>query len=272
MSIQSLFQNFYSNKQKLNDTEVAELKNSHILFIPGIFSKFIHLFIGNYFHPQIKFLESHGITNYSILWSTELSCEAMSEKIKVVADAHEKILVVTHSKGGIDFLTFLVNNPTYKSKLRGWLCMQAPIQGSPFADFLFSYKIIRYPLYVPVLLFGGECRALEQLTSKYRKKFMKENNEQIDNILAQKNIIFLATSVELKSSPYAIPLLLGNIFYKNKNLMSDGLVAYQDAGINRVDISIHGVDHGTTVLPAKQNAFSNYKASRACFRTLLAST
>lgn len=269
MKIQNIFQDFYDENKEFSNEEIAELKKCHILFIPGIFSKFIHVFIGNYFKPQVRFLKKHGLDNYSILWSTELSCEGMAEKIRAVADKHEKILVITHSKGGIDFLTFLVNHPNYHHKLKGWLSLQAPIWGSQFADLLYSNPLIRFVFYIAVIMYGGEKKAAIQLTTGYRKKFMEKHKEEIEKIGSKKNIFFLASSVKREKGNYIVPLFLGNLFYRRNNMESDGLVAMKNAGINGVDIELNEVDHATTVLPAKQNKFSNFKATNAFFKILV---
>lgn len=269
MQTQSIFDHLYRENKELSEQEITELKDCHILFIPGIFSKFIHLFIGKYFKPQIKFLKKHGIDNYTILWSTELSCEGMAKKIKEVADRHKKILVITHSKGGIDFLTFLVNHPNYQEKLKGWLCLQAPIWGSQFADFLYANPLSRSFFKFTVVMYGGESKSAEQLTTHYRKNFMINNKAAIEDIVSRKNILFLASSVKSKKTSYGLPLMFGNLFYKKNKMHSDGLVEIESAAINRVDIRLDEVDHASTVLPAREKNFSNMKATSAFFRILI---
>lgn len=268
METQNLFQHLYDENKALTETEIAELSTCHIIFIPSIFSKFIHLFVGKYFKPQTRFLKKHNLKNYSVLWSTELSCESMGKKIKSIADKHEKIMVITHSKGGIDFLTFMVDHPQYSHKLKGWLCLQAPIWGSKFADLLYSFLPMRYVFYFFVLLYGGEKKSVIQLTTKYRTDFIAKNKFEIEKILKRKDIIFIASSNKNKNSAYGIPLLLGNIYYHTNNTPADGLVALEDAAIGQVHIELSDVDHASTVLPSKQKNFSNLKASSAFFRIL----
>lgn len=86
-----------------------------------------------------------------------------------------KVLIVSHSKGGLDTLDALINaDDSLLATVHGWLSLQAPFLGSPLADAGSGV--------LPINL-GAVTRALEDIHVSVRRPYMKRLEGDITSLL-----------------------------------------------------------------------------------------
>ena len=88
---------------------------------------------------------------------------------------NRKVLIVSHSKGGLDTLDALLNaDDSLQGTVHGWLSLQAPFFGSPLADV--GSRALPFNL-------GDGIRALGDLQVSVRDPYMKRHERDIARLL-----------------------------------------------------------------------------------------
>jgi triacylglycerol lipase len=185
-------------QEKLKETPTSQdkdlLKDYKVLFVNGIFTEFFEKIIkvpkrfgfsfskatAQTFFDQKEFFKARGIPFDVVPVQSSERCDYNA---KVIADQirkeRKKIILFTHSKGGVDTLHALIKYPEIQEKIAGWIALNTPFKGTPVADF-FSYRTWpRYLANIFVGAIGGGEGTYKCLTQTYRKGYLFRNGPEI---------------------------------------------------------------------------------------------
>ncbi|HEY8206717.1 MAG TPA: alpha/beta hydrolase [Myxococcaceae bacterium] len=143
------------------------------LVIGGLFGK--HL--PGYMDENVDALKSQGLDARQVPVDPDASVKQNAETIrKAIEEATKdgsKVVLIGHSKGGVDAAAALAMHPELKEKVRAMVAIQSPFGGSPIAQDIESTPIIR-PLVNGVVseLFRGDPKSVKDLTYDAREKFL----------------------------------------------------------------------------------------------------
>jgi pimeloyl-ACP methyl ester carboxylesterase len=139
------------------------------------------------FQTQMRYFDAQGVayqnlSDASKAFDTSESVEHNAAAILgFLRTTHKKIVIVTHSKGGLDTLEALLDAPELWGKtVVGWVALQAPFHGSPLAD--------SSPPAVSDLLLsavGGNGQSVEDLKTVTRRPYMEANEDRIAKLTAR---------------------------------------------------------------------------------------
>ena len=150
------------------------------------------------FFTQMEALEAAGasyrnVSRVSPSFDTSNSVENNARAIReAIRAANKPVILVTHSKGGLDTLEALLAVPGFWGrKVVGWVALQAPFHGSPVAD---PAPSTVHDLLLRVV--GGNGQALDDLKTSTRAAYMEENAERIAELTARVPVISAYTVYE----------------------------------------------------------------------------
>jgi hypothetical protein len=150
------------------------------------------------FHTQMSYFDVEGIayqnlSDASASFDTSESVEHNAAAIlRYLRSADKQIVIVSHSKGGVDTLAALLDAPElWGSTVVGWVALQAPFYGSPVAD--------PAPSAINALLLsavGGNGQSIDDLKTETRAPYMAANAERIADLTASIPIISAYSTYE----------------------------------------------------------------------------
>ncbi|MEQ1875435.1 MAG: hypothetical protein ABL958_02235 [Bdellovibrionia bacterium] len=256
------------------------LKGTQVLFIEGIMANYVHL-MGDlimkqfgtytYFDEQEAYVRSIGLGVTRVKLETENS--AVKNSI-VVANAIRKetkpIILLTHSKGGVDAMMALLNNPDLVQKVVGIVSLQSPFLGTPVADYLETTQPWKAIAYLSLAVMGGSGESLKDLSTAQRIPWYQKNQAAIMKLQSQIPILSFASHKmpEAGNKDDTVFKFSRDIMLEKMNAETDGLVPWKSAILpGGPYIAIEGVDHAASVSKTKQIALDQLKFTRAIFGT-----
>jgi hypothetical protein len=281
----NLSENYLKTRKGLNpnhDRVLRErLKDVTVVFLPGILSETaidgsrqplnFSLIVGDYFKDSMKWLTSQKIKNERIIVESEDTVDNNSKYIaKELRKIKGDVVVISHSKGGVEFLNVLLENEDIRKKTRGWIAMQTPFYGAYIADFFADTSIINIGTKWVFSFFGGSIDGLKSLSPSVLVKFQRKNKSSIKEALKGINFLQYVTYIENEFGPES-PLESVRDLISLKKGRNDGLVEVSTAYIPFGNYIIEdGVDHLATVLNFKNvrllprviNRYKNWRFDR----------
>jgi hypothetical protein len=246
------------------------------VLVPGFF----HEWFKGYMDPIRDWLSSHSIQHSTAVIGSDQSSASNADQIALhVQSAQKPVLILAHSRGGVDVLESLIRHPHLQSKVYGVIFIQSPFFGTWIADF-FSGRSARsqaldawsrfllhsrlLPQSLRKKLFGI-WQSTKALTALHRQAWMKENALEVEKIFESSTGLTVIT----KDQSF-LKLRLFEFFrmiMQRKGIMSDGVVperSMQIPGVARV--ALEHLNHAFFV-------FRNRKAQSQqfdiCSRALL---
>ncbi|KPK17701.1 MAG: hypothetical protein AMJ62_01030 [Myxococcales bacterium SG8_38] len=150
------------------------------------------------FHAQELYFDAEGIayqnlSKVSPSFDTSESVEHNADAIlEFLRNTDKQIVIVSHSKGGLDTLEALLDAPElWGETVAGWVALQAPFYGSPVADP--SPSAINAVLLSAV---GGNGESLDDLKTTTRTPYMDAREAQIAALSASVPIISAYSTYE----------------------------------------------------------------------------
>jgi triacylglycerol lipase len=143
------------------------------LVIGGLFGK--HL--PGYMDGNVNALKEQGLDARKVNVDSDASVKTNAETIrKAIEDATRdgsQVVLLGHSKGGVDAAAALAMHPELKDKVRAMVAIQSPFGGSPIAQDIETTPIIK-PLVNGLVseLFRGDPKSVKDLTYDAREKFL----------------------------------------------------------------------------------------------------
>ncbi len=239
---QDLYTEFFQQQAMGNYSteELERLKGYIIVFVPGLAYK-QDTTTGADFARQRRLLQLQGITNELIEvgeWDlADDNAIIIAARLKELSKKHDKIMVVSASKGGLETALALgkILKPEETTSIKSWINVGGILRGSPIAD-----NYLKFPKcwFAELMLWvkGKKINIVQDMSYKNRKdsfgllKF-PENIKIINFVGAP-----LATKIDKEiRSRYCSMLELGP---------NDGLTPLADETVgNGVIISEIGLDH-----------------------------
>ncbi|MGR9108765.1 MAG: esterase/lipase family protein [Gammaproteobacteria bacterium] len=203
----------------LNDTEILELSRRYrVILLKGFLGDVLPKRFDSYFFDQMRWMRDHGID----YWRLEADSGYGTQKLpqnngdaiaKAVRTFHQqqpdkRILLVSHSKGGIDALEALLRrNDSMDGEPAGWIALQAPFRGTPVANWATENRLFN-PLVERLLggLFKGDTKVAASMTVDARSDYMTRNSRDILNLAERLDILAFASSCAPGDSSLFRPL------------------------------------------------------------------
>lgn len=236
------------SKDLLSSENIEKVRNLNILFIPGFLANQL-LKIGPYFDDQMAWLTKQHIENSRVPINSEEDPVINGQTIVIaLRESKKPVLLIGHSKGGIDILQALVSNEDLWPKVKGLVLIQSPLYGSPIADSVCGSNFKRTLVFAVLKSMGGDETSLKSLQSGERQKWMNEHKEILEKLWTSIPILSIATWKDAKGLKDSWLSLLRNEMVKNNGVKNDGLVPWMSAVYPGTDyVAIGGLDHAVTI-------------------------
>lgn len=174
------------------------IRASRILFVPAVLSgialKASRLRLVEYLTHQVRQLRDEGFDADIVQVDTGATVEHNADRLAEIVIAHHRpTWVITHSKGGLDFLHMLVAHPEALRFVDGWISFQAPFMGSPVADVASGSTRARKISGAALRVLGSDLAALEDLRTDRRARYMAEHTARIARLGEELAIMCVAT-------------------------------------------------------------------------------
>jgi triacylglycerol lipase len=247
------FESLHAQVKAGKDVMPAEAKDCVFLAVGGLLSQYAPKEL--YFDDNLDALEDAGLQVGRVPVDTDMGVEHNAAIVRqAVLDAAKdgkKVVLMGHSKGGLDSAAALAMYPELKEHVRALVTVQSPYGGSPMAQDLLDNPLVRYGLGGAVEALGGSIQAGEDLTYNSRQKFLAKYPmpEGIPTV-SMASTTFKPTS----------PLFAFQEYMQQRyGVKSDGLVVPQDAFIpGSKAVTLHGLDHLESTI-TNPNPFKSYK-------------
>ena len=240
----SSFQSIYANAAKGVDVLPPAAKQCKYMMVPGLFTERYP----GYMDENVKALEGQGLDVQRIGIDTDASVEVNAKAIRqAILEASEdgsQVVLVGHSKGGVDATAALSLYPELKSKVRGVVSMQAPYGGTPIAsDIAACPELLPHVKSFIKRVFGGDPKSLIDLSYATRQSFLEAHPYPSDV-----PTVCLATS---SSHPLSLTAAASRYVLQRYGEPSDGLVPKKDAIIpGSKYVAIDDLDHAGPAMAA----------------------
>jgi len=252
---------YYNKKIPHTDRFFKQLRPYKILLIPGVLSESffkesnqkikINFLLGEIFQDHEQFLQKYKLDYQKLILESEQSPAFNGKEIeKAILSSPKKLIIFSHSKGGLDALMAFKNNPSLLKKIKGWVTVQTPFYGSAVAEFFDKFKLGRKTAKWLFEMLGGEIDGLKSLNLSVRESFMKKKTNQIliKKILNSTRVINFG-SFRPNTIGWDSPLELFRNYASFKKGKNDGVVHLKSAFLPGADFIIEkNVDHLLTVV------------------------
>lgn len=208
-----------------------------------------------YLEDNQRRLEKRGLETREVAVDTE---GRLTDNVKVVREAlldaihfRRSVVLVGHSKGGVEALSTLALHPELRGHVRAVVTLQAPFGGSVIANDLVTTPSLRRLLDVTFpSLFQGDAGSVEDLSYARRMEFVRSHPYPADV-----PTVALATS---RLSRRSLMRPLCSYVHERYGWACDGLVNAVDAEVpgSRV-VRLDDMDHAEAALTGLPG-FSNY--------------
>lgn len=205
----------------------------------------------DYFRTQLKRLRAAGLTIELAPVNTEASVAKNAAALtRLVAEDERPICFISHSKGGLDTLEFLLSaSLETRERVACWVAFQSPFHGSPIADLAAGSKPLRTVADPLAKLLGGSGQSLIDLTVAVRRPYMMKHDDAVRAILGK--VPFLAVVTRIDTPSLTLPTLYMRPAFDwmtAQGIPNDGLVPVASAIMPGARyIVIPGLDHADTV-------------------------
>ena len=243
-----------------------EFRNRYqVVLLKGFLGDLLPERFDSYFFDQMRWMRDHDITycrleptsGYGTQKLPENNVDAIENEI---LSLHQKqpdkpIIIVSHSKGGIDALEILLRRKNLIDReIAGWISIQAPFWGTPVANWATDNRLFN-PIIEALLggLFKGDRKVAANMAVEARNNYMAQNADAIGELTAKLNILNFATSCTAGDTSLFRPLRFA--IDKICKVSNDGLLPTQSE-ILKIDgipccpfIEAEHIDHIYAVLP-----------------------
>lgn len=219
--------------------QLSPLADFYVAFVPGL--DYNDTTNGGNFARQRRLLAASGIQNELILtddWGlTDDNAATIAKRLKELSEQHEKIIVVSASKGGLETAVALgkLLKPEETKSIKAWVSVGGILNGSPVADTYLCWPKC-WIAEIGLMTVGQKISLVEDVSYKKRAAEFTEFNFP-DNI---KRVHFvgapLATQIHKR--------IKGNYCSIKKFGPNDGITPLMDeVSQNGIIVSELGLDH-----------------------------
>jgi hypothetical protein len=228
----------------------------HVLIVPGYLTQFLEipgeLGLSDYLDAQEAALRQVARSVTRVELETEAGIAHNARTIaQAVAATDGPICLLSHSKGGLDVLEFLLRaTDAERRKIACWISFQSPFAGSPIADLAAGHDALRTPAEFLLQSFGGEARSLQDLQTGVRACYLAANDGKIAELARAIPIITVAGALDADASATAhlTPFLPTLLLMRERGIRSDGMVPTDAAILPHGDfVVLAPIDHTGSV-------------------------
>lgn len=298
--LSSEFKQIYNQQKDLTQSEQNRLKEYDIYFIPGILAESliasdtdssidISLITKDYFGTQLDFLNNkYNIPAKRIKTSSydvSITRQNIREAVLAAKSKGRKVILISHSLGGLALIEELVFNPEIQNNIGGIAFLQSPFYGTPVGNILLEspYIIAKYlKSLLPLVNISEET--MHFVGNEYRQNFMKQNVGAIRNFIKKVPSYTFAGIAEGNESAFK-PLIdimesgcikgfrekcVTDKFYHGPYDKSDGLIPLQSSHLDVADfVILEKADHGEIILRMPFEDYSKEHLTTTWLRMLL---
>src|SRR5262249_45938661 len=147
--------------------------------------------------PQLRRLRADGF-EADVVWIDSAASVAFNAALvaQAIRAAGKEVFVVTHSKGGLDTLHALIEEPDLRPLVGAFIPIQAPFFGSPVADIGWETSRGQWISDKVVRLRRGKLDAIHDLTTSNRIAYMKSRAADVADIVRRIPILSVATTLD----------------------------------------------------------------------------
>lgn len=264
---------------------IGRLRSYKILFVPGFLSDVViaagsyslmeKIKAGQYFDEQLAWMKEAGIDAERVVIESEESPKHNASVIAAAVRAAGKpVIIVSHSKGGLDTLEALVSDAGLPERIRGWIPIQAPFLGSPVADDIVGRAFLRGPAFALMRSLEGSEKSLVSMTAPFRAAYYERHRDRISELLGPRSptrIICFASWQE--NEPFRIDtfLELSRDAMAKRGIENDGLVPWKSAILpGCAYAAVSGIDHAVPVMATNERPFDRVRFTKTLLSLLLA--
>lgn len=212
--------------------------NFHYLFVPGLMTEH---YGERYMQQNLQRCTELGLSFSKADIDTDHTVAFNAEVIrKAVVASTRPVILIGHSKGGVDAAAALMLYPEIQGKVHALVTMQSPYGGTHVANFIKNTS----PIFTAAKgaiesIFKGDVNAIVDLSYESRRAFLAQNP------LDTSKVKTLAYRTQAQGGLMGLVISFLKSTY---DVDSDGLVPVLDAAIPGADdVYISGVDHGSSV-------------------------
>jgi predicted alpha/beta hydrolase family esterase len=257
----------------------AKLAPFKVIFVPGFLSDFdpgqIHIPGINfqhkiYFDEQMNWLKALGVPYERLSMKSEDAVDQNAPTVQAAIKASDRpVILIAHSKGGLDTLEALISDRSLLAKVRGVITLQSPYYGTPIADYVVSNTTLDDVAVKLLLKLGGNKESMVNLTTTDRVPYMQANAAAVAAIEAAVPVLTIGTWKDPVQGQYDTKLKPLRDFLLRRGLRSDGLVPVESALLpGSAYMKVPGLDHTVTVRPSNYIALDRVKMTKALLLTL----
>lgn len=175
-----------ANPESLNEL-VRQLGPMTVVFVPGFLARSVQRWgvpfccVGpdRYFSRQRRWLSDEGVANSYLDLDSEATIEVNARGVAdAIAAAGSQVVLVTHSKGGLDSLAALVDRADLRPRIAAWVALQAPFHGAGLADLAGKLRIDRL-----LRWFGWAGDAIGDMQTERRRAYHTDHAAEIRAVL-----------------------------------------------------------------------------------------
>ena len=196
----------------------------------------------DYFKDQRRAVEEFGVEP-NIPGFKSASIDRSGTKIaQAIADSDRPVVLISHSKGGIDTLDALLKlqKQGKLNKVAGWISIQGCFYGSPDADSVENSKFRKPFSFVALKCLGANWDAVRDLTTTSSAAYHETHRDEIASVLHTVPTICFASWTDKADK-------------NDPEHKSDGCVPLRSAVLPNTDyIAKSGVTHGMTVIRSSE--------------------
>lgn len=271
--------------------EAELLRSRAVVFVPGFAGNLVTALEpvraanlpGGYFDDQISWLEDPEASGAALdvrraRMETEGGIAGNRERLaEMIRGIDKPVILIGHSKGGLEILDLLVRHPELRGKIVAWAALQSPFLGSPVADLASGTPALRVPLEAGLRLLGGGGESLRDLSTAGRRAYHELHRQQVAAALSSTPHLLLVTWIPvsmptgaweawsrrveegtlLRSDSYTLYKVTRDWLLRGpRGVHSDGMVPVDSALLpGSRFVGIEGPDHAATVC---ETGFSVY--------------
>ncbi len=253
------------------------LKDYKVIFVPGFLSDFdpatIHIpgvtFQHKiYFDEQLAWLKRLGVETSRLSMKSEDSVAQNAPAVEAAIRSSDKpVILIAHSKGGLDTLEALLSDRALLSKVRGLITLQSPFSGTPVADYVVAHTTLDDIAVDLLLKLGGNKESMINMTTDNRVPYMEANSAGVAAVEAAVPVLSVATWKDPVPGKFDTKLKPVRDFLLRRGLRNDGLVPVSSALLpGSYYIKIPGLDHTVTVRPSNYIPLDRVAMTKALLR------
>lgn len=237
MNLTHLFKSLTNESRNGNFHNLPKnIYNFKYVLVPGLFT---NNYGDKYMEDNIYHLRSLQLDVEKLKIDTGASVETNAITIRnyiLGQKGDKKIVIIGHSKGGVDAATAIAKYDLYEH-VKAIILLQSPWLGTPIAEEVETNPFISTMINVATYIFNADKKAVLDLKYTERKKIILKYPLDIQKI----KIICLSSTIENKTSLLFAMIEYLKMKYREQN---DGIVCEKDALISGCDyIKLKDVDH-----------------------------